>query len=764
MTRGLGRYSIFRRFRLDLFLLAALLLPLPAILPFLSPGYFASHDGLHHLYRFADLNWSLHSGLLYPRWAPNHGFGYGYPNLNFYPPLAYYVATIFHFMGAGYFLALKLAFMLAFFLAAGGMYLYAKEIMGRWSGLLATAAYIYAPYFLADGRLRGALAEFYALALFPLILWACYKLFSTSRYEYALLGAFLYAALIITHNMMAFIFAPVLFAYAILLVLSHRRMKLLVQGGLALLLAFGLSAFFWLPSFVEIKWVRVGQLGLRGTDFLNHLTPPLELISPYLIYRYFPHQGTKTEHPLGMVQAVLVLLSLAVILWRWRKLTGKVRQHYLLFLGLLALVVYLMVSPSAFLWENVTALALLGFPWRFMSLAILATAILTGCVVLPWTEPMRGENEGKERPELRLTYLSVPILALVLMGSSLPHLPYEPMRLPFRDTVIAEKDVTPRSMAEYDLLVSIMGREWMPQFLPIWVRENREEIPKPLNKMESSTTFSLVVNPPHIVLGEQAPQSRALTVRSSAALKLSFHTSYFPGWQAYIDGEKNLTYPSGRLGLVTVDVPPGEHQVLLRFEDTPVRRLGWALSLASALVLIAVLILGRHKGASGSVAILLLLIAAIPFLHLPSERTANIPETFTANFENKIRFLGYDLDKGLYQPSDTVHLTLYWLALQDLDVNYKVFVHVVDEEETRLLAQSDSEPVFGFTPTTRWLPGEIVADRHEIAIPGDAQAGSYHFVTGLYLPETMQNLEILGENMVGQGNRLALPQRITVSP
>jgi len=70
---------------------------------------------------------------------------------------------------------------------------------------------------------------------------------------------------------------------------------------------------------------------------------------------------------------------------------------------------------------------------------------------------------------------------------------------------------------------------------------------------------------------------------------------------------------------------------------------------------------------------------------------------------------------------------------------------------TRLVSQSDRWPVYNFSPTTRWEPGEIVWDRHEIPVPADEPPGTYRLDAGAYLLETMQNLEVLDENGNPQG-------------
>jgi len=64
-----------------------------------------------------------------------------------------------------------------------------------------------------------------------------------------------------------------------------------------------------------------------------------------------------------------------------------------------------------------------------------------------------------------------------------------------------------------------------------------------------------------------------------------FHTLYFPGWRAYLGGKPISASPSSPEGLIEVELPAGEYRLLIRFEDTPVRRASGALSWASLLAL-----------------------------------------------------------------------------------------------------------------------------------------------------------------------------------
>lgn len=101
------------------------------------------------------------------------------------------------------------------------------------------------------------------------------------------------------------------------------------------------------------------------------------------------------------------------------------------------------------------------------------------------------------------------------------------------------------------------------------------------------------------------------------------------------------------------------------------------------------------------------------------------------------RLLGYDLTAD-----EAIHLTLYWQPAGPTDIRYSVFVHLLAADGT-LLAQSDAEPAAGALPTTAWLPGEFVTDRHTLILPPKPASPPAHLAVGLYDPHTGRRLPFL---------------------
>ena len=93
---ALGRLALTRGTSLwwALGLLATLLVTLPAWLPWLDPrlDFRALDDAKNHMIRIYHLRWLIERGVWYPRWLPDMFMGYGYPVLNFYAPVFYYLA------------------------------------------------------------------------------------------------------------------------------------------------------------------------------------------------------------------------------------------------------------------------------------------------------------------------------------------------------------------------------------------------------------------------------------------------------------------------------------------------------------------------------------------------------------------------------------------------------------------------------------------------------------------------------------------------
>ncbi len=92
------------------------------------------------------------------------------------------------------------------------------------------------------------------------------------------------------------------------------------------------------------------------------------------------------------------------------------------------------------------------------------------------------------------------------------------------------------------------------------------------------------------------------------------------------------------------------------------------------------------------------------------------------------------------RPGDIVTIHLTWEATQTIAGNYAVFVHALDPQQPRILAQEDTFPFYGHYPTVLWVPGRPFEEVHRIRLPSDLNVPRIHLTTGLYRYETGERL------------------------
>jgi predicted Ser/Thr protein kinase len=106
----------------------------------------------------------------------------------------------------------------------------------------------------------------------------------------------------------------------------------------------------------------------------------------------------------------------------------------------------------------------------------------------------------------------------------------------------------------------------------------------------------------------------------------------------------------------------------------------------------------------------------------------DIPIPLQVNLSEMIVLESAELRQETFHPGDAVAVTLRWRALQAIDVNYVVFVHLIGPDG-RLVAQQDTQPI---NPTSSWTLGTGAVDPHQITIPTNQPPGRYQLRTGMY--------------------------------
>jgi 4-amino-4-deoxy-L-arabinose transferase-like glycosyltransferase len=143
--------------------------------------------------------------------------------------------------------------------------------------------------------------------------------------------------------------------------------------------------------------------------------------------------------------------------------------------------------------------------------------------------------------------------------------------------------------------------------------------------------------------------------------------------------------------------------------------------------------------------------------------TAPEPRVATdASLERLVKLVGYDLADARVAPGGALDLVLYWQPAETTGERLTVFVHLLDEQGV-IVGQSDGEPAGGSRPTSSWLPGEFITDRHSVRVHEDALLGNATLAVGLYDPVTGQRIPWIDEEGRVMGDALRLPTGVRIT-
>ncbi len=663
----------------------------------LGPGIIQTHaggDSPFLLQRTYELVANLRAGVFPARWMPDAAFGLGYPFFSFYAALPYYLAALLNLSGFDLLSAIKLTQTLGMLAAAGAMWLYAHTLLPKPGALLASVAYTFAPYHLVNLYVRGdSLQEFFAFAWYPLILWSVDRLIVhkegtplAQRFWGALALAMTLAGLTLTHNVSIVIFAPFIVLY-VLARLVHRARILSIRDAArpvawlagAVALALALTAWFWLPALAEAQGLQLGHQTTGYLDYNNHFRGA-NLVQLNTLFNYQVDSALNV-FAIALPQALLSVLGALV----WLCNPHARRKGALIFaLGILAT---LMITPlSKPVWDGLPWLALVQFPWRFLSVQALFSALLIGGLLnwpanAPGKVPERADQTGNLPPKTswrRGSWLSTGffVLACAALALSLPGLPNQ--RLDIR-----AEDVTPQSLQQYEWFSSNIGTTIRAEYLPTSAQPRPMVGPDLLQQPRRAIAVTGDVLSSTLQQLSPTRQLWHINVGSPVAT-MTLPLLYWPAWHATLAdaqgtrlGDLSLS-PYAGSGWAMLSLPQGEHWVILALDGTPLQHIAEGVSLATGILVLLLIVLASRVAPrpalrvvgiiAGSLLGVLLIGQVAHALYVPSKPNIQIMDYTERQFANRSMVLmksgsgaTYELTSANITPSNVQageHFTL----------------------------------------------------------------------------------------------------------
>jgi hypothetical protein len=525
--------------------------------PLLWGGFPNGHDWTFELVRVSEYRSALADGQLPPAWAPNLYGGYGSPIFLFYAPAYAALSTLLSFVtgsierGATAALVLLVVFAV---LATRRLVAALPGSAGPRAERLAVYLYLLHPYLLCDLYLRNANAEFAALCLAPLALAGIFTAQARpSRAPLLLAAAF--AAVIVSHNLTAVVVAAMLALAALLGLRRGAGPRTWIAPAGGVLLGLALAAFFWVPALVLKPRMRTGELTGGEFDFHLYFADPFEIF------------GYGEFFSAGMLTPIVLALGLHAAWRAARSRSGRAR----ILIGALtgaALLIYLVTSASAALWERLPLLPLFQFPWRMLGpLALLAA--LVGA--LTFSELASGWSRRTSRG------VEATVFVLCLLNALPQLLDYRPLAPRVREALAVQ--LTGEAIRSEGYKATV-GDEYLPLEANATTWQTRRPLVGPL-----------VGSDPPLLRAEvevDEGTSSSLRVEARRASHLELARWAFPGWQYQVDGRPE-PWRAGPFGGIEAELPAGERRVELRYRSPRVRTLSLALSLVAVLAWLALL-------------------------------------------------------------------------------------------------------------------------------------------------------------------------------
>ena len=542
-----------------------LVLFFPAIWALFVPGFFGASDDIHIAWLF-EMDRSLKSGQMPPRYVPDLSYGFGYPLFNFVFPLPFYVGEAFHLLGLSLVDSIKAVFLLATVLSGVFMYLLMKNLVKTtFLAILGSVLYVYAPYRATDLYIRGAIGEIVAFAFLPLIALSVLRV-TEEKFDKKWLGfgGLAVAGLALSHNITTYMFLPFIFIFGVirLVFLKSKDIKRLFSFLGIFLFGLLITLYFWLPALLESGLMKYDTV----FDFRDHYPTLKQLITPYFGYGASvpgPYDGLSFF--LGYAGVLLPILSLIYLIIKWRRVEKDKKIIYGWVVGSFLFIIFLMNYRSTFLWFNLPLLGYFQFPWRFL----IMTSFLTPIFLIVFDDLKFIKSLGL-------------LLIIIVVGVSFSY--FKPADFLGRmDNYFLNRYIPyPEASLEYGLL-----------------NEEYLRLPKE-NEMRPKSNYPTVF-PENSRVKEVINLNSLdslIKIESEEEFLLNYNKYNFPGWVAEVDNKKIEIQNGKPFSQIQVMLPAGIYNLHIYFKETFFRGLMNIVSLVSflgVLIFLLRLYLSKNK-------------------------------------------------------------------------------------------------------------------------------------------------------------------------
>lgn len=544
--------SFFRRTKLDL--LAVLVLILSSLILLVDTLIYqdqpANMDGTTHVVNTAIFYKALSQGDFPVRWTDNFA-NYGLPIGSFAQQITSYLGGFFTFITGDVIVSFNWVYIVGTLASVLLFYYFLRLHFSTWPSFIGAFVFNFAPYRIINLYIRGAIPEYFSSVFFVLILIFLH-LFFTKKTWWRYLGiAFSVAGLILSHpmNMVtgAFFIGPY-----ILYLLWQEKNKLhsTIVLGSAFVLGATLCGYYILPLLKDIQYF---YYGLQTSHYTPGSTLGIkEFFNPQWYYYIVERNEILSRgHYIktGLIETLILLAGFAVLVQRRIKKLQITIFDLSVVIAFITLFFTTIYSEPVYLKLNF--LSNIQFPWRALSTYIFLPPIIVAYLF-----------ETQFKKHRNLIFIVGLILVCLISWYRFPQL--------------YSKNVT-----KY------------PQEFYFFTKDNLHSQNMNLIWTENTTNYPVHTEDKVAIIegsGELSNISimngyRTYSLKNTEAVRMIDYTFYYPGWKVYDNGAlvpieyQDINYR----GVITYWLNPGEHTIVVTFENTKTVLLANLISVFSLL-------------------------------------------------------------------------------------------------------------------------------------------------------------------------------------